>query len=139
MQQTREREKRLKNNQISLLCKYGLTEKDAQELAAEYGLLSPIYNYAKRGGCFFCPNATIKELKYLYKNNFELFQKLKELENKPDVIGAVFDTRKKRSLTELEKRLNENNERERNETKITWTQEAARLNKRIKRKAVTGA
>ena len=66
----REREKRLKNNQISLLCKYGLTEKDAQELAAEYGLLSPIYNYAKRGGCFFCPNATIKEIKYLYKNNF---------------------------------------------------------------------
>ena len=92
-----------------------MTEKDAQELAAEYGLLSPIYNYAKRGGCFFCPNATNKQIEYLYKNNFELFQKLKELENKPDVIGAVFDTRKKRSLTELEKRLNENNERERNE------------------------
>lgn len=82
-----------------------MTEKDAQELAAEYGLLSPIYNYAKRGGCFFCPNATIKELTYLYKNNFELFQRIKELENKPDVIGSVFDTRKKRSLTELENEL----------------------------------
>ena len=103
MQQTREREKRLKNNQISLLCKYGLTEKDAQELAAESGLLSPIYNYAKRGGCFFCPNATNKQIEYLYKNNFELFQKLKELENKPDVIGNVFDTRKKRSLADIER------------------------------------
>lgn len=71
-------------------------------MAAEYGLLSPIYNYAKRGGCFFCPNATIKELKYLYKNNFGLFQKLKKLENKPDVIGNVFDTRKKRSLADIE-------------------------------------
>ena len=109
----REREKRLKNNQISLLCKYGLTEKDAQELAAEYGLLSPIYNYAKRGGCFFCPNATINEITYLYKNNFELFQKLKELENKPNVIGAVFDTRKKRSLADIERIIkNENQQQE---------------------------
>ena len=76
-----------------------MTEKDAQELAAEYGLLSPIYNYAKRGGCFFCPNATNKQIEYLYKNNFELFQKLKELENKPDVIGNVFDTRKKKKFS----------------------------------------
>ena len=90
-----------------------MTEKDAQELAAECGLLSPIYNYSKRGGCFFCPNATIKQIKYLYKNNFELFQKLKELENKPNVIGNIFDSRKKRSLTDIERIIkNENQQQE---------------------------
>lgn len=82
-----------------------MTEKDAQKLAADYGLLSPIYNYAKRGGCFFCPNATIKQITYLYKNHFDLFQKLKELENKPDVIGNVFDRRKKRSLADIERKI----------------------------------
>ena len=26
--------------------------------ATKYDLLSPIYKYHKRGGCWFCPNAT---------------------------------------------------------------------------------
>ena len=81
-------------------------------MAAEYGLLSPIYKHAKRGGCFFCPNATIKQLTYLYKNNFELFQKLKELENKPGVIGNVFDTRKKRSLVDIERIIRYENQQQ---------------------------
>lgn len=34
---------RLKNNQISLLDKYGYTEDMAREKCLEYGLLSPIY------------------------------------------------------------------------------------------------
>lgn len=35
---------------VSLLAKYGLTQDDARELCSEYGLLSPIYSFAKRGG-----------------------------------------------------------------------------------------
>lgn len=34
---------------VSLLAKYGLTQDDARELCSEYGLLSPIYSFAKRG------------------------------------------------------------------------------------------
>lgn len=46
-----ERLKRLdKKTQRSLLAEYGYTEEMALKLAKEYGLLSPIYNFAKRGG-----------------------------------------------------------------------------------------
>ena len=44
-------------NKISLLAKYGYTEAMAFELCKRFGLLSPIYEFAKRGGCWFCPNA----------------------------------------------------------------------------------
>lgn len=36
-------------NKISLLAKYGYTEKMAFELCEKYGLLSPIYDFAPRG------------------------------------------------------------------------------------------
>lgn len=39
--------KRLKDNQVSLLDKYNLTEQDAFDLAKEYNLLSPTYSFAK--------------------------------------------------------------------------------------------
>lgn len=35
--------------EISLLAKYRFTENDAKELCQEYGLLSPIYHFSKRG------------------------------------------------------------------------------------------
>lgn len=44
-------------NKISLLKKYSYTEKMAFELCAKYDLLSPVYEFIKRGGCWFCPNA----------------------------------------------------------------------------------
>lgn len=40
-------------NQISLLAKYGYTEEMARKLCERYGLLSPIYQYTKRGGVSF--------------------------------------------------------------------------------------
>lgn len=45
-------------NKISLLAEYGYTEQMAYDLCSKYDLLSPIYKYHKRGGCWFCPNAT---------------------------------------------------------------------------------
>ena len=42
---------RLDETQISLLQKYEYTEQDAKELCEKYGLLSPIYQFTKRGGC----------------------------------------------------------------------------------------
>lgn len=75
--------------QISLLEKYGLTEQDAIRLASEYGLLSPIYTHFKRSGCFFCPNASKEQLRYLYFEHPKLYQKLLALEQVP---GKVCDT-----------------------------------------------
>ena len=50
---------RLKENQISLLAKYALTEKDAWAMCQAEGLLSPLYAFTGRGGCWFCPNASM--------------------------------------------------------------------------------
>lgn len=42
-------------NQISLLEKYGYTEKMAFDLCKKYDLLSPIYDFAPRGGVLVLP------------------------------------------------------------------------------------
>ena len=52
---------RLTENQVSLLDKYGYTEEMATGKAKEYGLLSPLYEFKKRSGCWFCPNCQLKD------------------------------------------------------------------------------
>ncbi len=52
---------RLNDNQVSLLAKYGYTEKNAAYLCKHYGLYSPQYDVARRGGVSSarikaCPN-----------------------------------------------------------------------------------
>ena len=58
---------------ISLLEKYDFTEQDAKELCQTAGLLSPVYEFTDRGGCWFCPNAKRKELRHLYDHHPELW------------------------------------------------------------------
>lgn len=76
--------------EISLLAKYDFTENDAKELCKEYGLLSPIYEFSKRGGCFFCPNAKQGELRNLYNNHPELWQRLVEMEKEENLCSPYF-------------------------------------------------
>lgn len=54
-----ERLKEGKPKKISLLEKYGYTEKMAFELCEKYGLLSPIYDFAPRGGVLVLPECKI--------------------------------------------------------------------------------
>lgn len=96
---------RLGESKISLLAKYNYTEKMAKEKAKEYGLLSPCYKYSKRGGCWFCPNASLQELKHLRNNHNELWQDLLRLENIPDKIGDIWNTRNRTSIHMMEERL----------------------------------
>lgn len=58
---------RLKPGQISLLDKYHVAEPEARSMCAAEELLSPLYDFTKRGGCWFCPNASISELRHLYR------------------------------------------------------------------------
>ena len=58
--------------QISLLEKYGYTEEMAYSLCEKYELLSPVYAYTSRGGCWFCPNARKAELRHLRDQHPEL-------------------------------------------------------------------
>ena len=74
-----ERLLRLNGTKVSLLDKYGYTEQDAKQLCQEAGLLSPVYEFTDRGGCWFCPNARRRELRHLYDHHPELWARMLEL------------------------------------------------------------
>lgn len=69
---------------ISLLKKYKISEEKAMEICRKNGLLSPIYEFAPRNGCFFCPNAKSRELRHLYDHHPELWGRLLELQRLPN-------------------------------------------------------
>ena len=77
-------------NKLSLLAKYGIKEIDCVDICKEAGLLSPIYDFARRNGCFFCPNASMKELFYIYKNHKDLWNLLRELQSTPNTSRKCF-------------------------------------------------
>lgn len=66
-------------NKVSLLAKYGYTEKMAMDLCRKYNLLSPLYEMGERGGCFFCYNANIKRYMHIFKNYPSYWKALKDL------------------------------------------------------------
>ena len=92
-------------NRISLLEKYGYTEQMALELCKKYDLLSPIYEFAPRGGCWFCPNARYAELKHLRTRHPDLWSKLLELEDEPDLIGNMWNILTKTRIHDWEERF----------------------------------
>ena len=78
-----ERPLRLDGTKVSLLDKYGYTEQDAKQLCREAGLLSPVYEFTDRGGCWFCPNAKTRELRHLYDHHPDLWARIPELQALP--------------------------------------------------------
>jgi 7-cyano-7-deazaguanine synthase in queuosine biosynthesis len=68
-------------NQISLLAKYGYTERDATKLCVAHGMYSPIYEFSDRNGCWFCPNCKDREWAHLIFNHEAYFDRLITLEN----------------------------------------------------------
>ena len=89
-------------NTVSLLEKYGYTEHMAFELCKKYDLLSPIYEFTERGGCWFCPNAKEKELRHLRKNHMEHWNTLLLLENDQETIGNMWNVLKKTRIHDWE-------------------------------------
>lgn len=57
----------------SPLVEAGWTEKMCHEWCERNGLLSPIYNTATRGGCWFCHNQSVNQLRLLRRNYPEYF------------------------------------------------------------------
>lgn len=76
---------------ISLLKKYNFTEQDARELCKKAGLLSPIYEFTDRGGCWFCPNAKERELRHLYDHHPDLWGRMLELQAIPGKATEKFN------------------------------------------------
>lgn len=95
---------RLKSNEISLLGKYGITEEMATEICKNAGLLSPIYQITSRNGCFFCPNASIRELRHLYFNHRNLWTMLRELQDEKNVSRRCFT--KSKTIYDYEMQFN---------------------------------
>ncbi len=86
-----ERLLRLDAGRVSLLDKYGYTEQDAKDLCVKHGLLSPIYEFTDRGGCWFCPNAKEKELRHLYDYHPDLWKRMLELQAMPNKCTELFN------------------------------------------------
>jgi hypothetical protein len=79
------------DNYVSILTKYGIDEDGARAICERHGLLSPIYEFAPRNGCFFCPNAKYKERRHLYEQHPDLWRRLLELQRLPDKATEKFD------------------------------------------------
>lgn len=94
---------RLDKNSISLLAKYSITEDMAVDICKAKGLLSPIYQYADRNGCWFCPNCKDKEFKYLRVNSPRLWGELLQLEKAENRASIYFN--RYCSLTDLERKF----------------------------------
>ena len=92
------------NNRISLLEKYNITEKMAKEKCEEYELLSPVYSYSKRGGCWFCPNAKLAEHREIKRIFPDVWEQFIGLENVPNVANNKFNVFGK-SLYEINREL----------------------------------
>ncbi len=94
--------RRLPANAVSLLAQYEYTQQDAYRLCWEYDLLSPSYQYAKRGGCWFCPNASRSELLALWRDHEELWTRLLALEKEPNVINNKWNRRGRFYISQME-------------------------------------
>ena len=90
-----ERLLRLNGTKVSLLDKYGYTEQDAGQLCKKAGLLSPVYEFTDRGGCWFCPNARRRELRHLYDHHPELWTRMLELQALPGKVTEKFNRTQK--------------------------------------------
>lgn len=61
---------------ISPLAAIGWTEADCFKICEKNGLLSPIYTETTRGGCWFCHNQSVDQLRKLRKNYPDLWELL---------------------------------------------------------------
>lgn len=75
------------NTKMSLLEKYGYTEKMARDLCIKFDLLSPCYELSKRGGCWFCPNAKLEEHRQIKKLYPDIWTEFVNLESEPDLAN----------------------------------------------------
>lgn len=63
-----------KPNVVLPLVEAGWTEQDCRDWCEENDLLSPIYTQAARGGCWFCHNQGVDQLRLLRRNYPDLWQ-----------------------------------------------------------------
>ncbi len=65
------------------------------QLCKNAGLLSPVYEFTDRGGCWFCPNAKRRELRHLYDHHPDLWARMLELQALPGKVTEKFNRTQK--------------------------------------------
>ncbi len=71
----------LSDTKISPLVRAEWSEKTCYDWCIENDLLSPIYNSSSRGGCWFCHNQSVSQLRLLRKNYPEYWNLLLKWDN----------------------------------------------------------
>ena len=91
----------LNDRKISPLVEYGITEQQCYDWCKKNDLLSPIYQHTMRGGCWFCHNQRLSELRHLRKQYPEYWQLLLKLDkDSPSTFKADGTT-----IKDLDKRF----------------------------------
>lgn len=93
------------SSQISLLDKYGYTEEMARELCEQYRLLSPCYELSKRGGCWFCMNAKLAEMREIKEMFPDTWKEFVRLEDENNVANYKWNVYGKSTLKEINEQL----------------------------------
>lgn len=68
-------------HKISPLFLAGWSESDCRKWCEDNDLLSPIYTSSSRGGCWFCHNQSVEQLRFLRKNYPDLWELLLKWDN----------------------------------------------------------
>lgn len=101
-------------NKVSLLARYGIDEEKAKDICKAHGLLSPIYDITNRNGCFFCPNASLSELRHLYFNHRNLWTMLHQLQEVHNTSRRCFT--KSKTIFDFEQRFRKEHHGEEDES-----------------------
>lgn len=78
-------------HKISLLERYGVKEADTYEICRKAGLLSSVYEFSERNGCFFCPNSKERELYHLYTHHPDLWARMLQVQALPNKATDRFN------------------------------------------------
>lgn len=88
-------------NQISLLSLLGIHEFSTFSICNQEKMLSPIYSFSDRNGCWFCPNQKLQELEVLYREHREYWDELMAIQNMPNKVTELFN--RTQTLWDIEK------------------------------------
>lgn len=91
------------NNRISILEILDVSEYETYPICVSQGLLSPIYTFSERGGCWFCPNQKIQELEVLYRDFPKFLEELMEVQRLPNKVQEKFN--RTQTLYDIEEQI----------------------------------
>ena len=91
------------NHRVSVLEMLNIEEFDTFPICMENDLLSPVYRFSERGGCWFCPNQKITELFVLYWDFPWLWDELMKIQKMPNKAQECFN--RTQTLYDIEKEI----------------------------------